>query len=66
MLDADFFEWLRKEGAFIASIESGLVAEGFRGVIAKTDIDPGLLSALGHNVFGHPLGRSACSVSLWR
>ncbi|KAK9908367.1 hypothetical protein WJX75_006775 [Coccomyxa subellipsoidea] len=43
MLDADFFEWLRKEGAFIASIESGLVAEGFRGVIAKTDIDPGTL-----------------------
>lgn len=54
MLDADFFEWLRKEGAFIASIESGIVAEGFRGVIAKTYIDPGLLSALGHNVFGHP------------
>ena len=42
MLDTDFSEWLRKEGTFIADIEPGTVAEGFRGIIAKSDIEPGL------------------------
>ncbi|EIE21593.1 SET domain-containing protein [Coccomyxa subellipsoidea C-169] len=43
MLDADFAEWLQKGGALIADIEPGAVAEGFRGVIAKANIEEGTL-----------------------
>lgn len=41
MLERAFFEWLREGGAQLHGIEAAYVEEGWRGVVATTDIDPG-------------------------
>ena len=41
MLNAKFSEWLHEGGAKIYGVKAAAVSEGYRGVVARSEIEPG-------------------------